>query len=296
MRQTIFYPAPFATKVAQNTNHHFGRPIQNRRACLRPLPARASCAPGPGLTDRRSPRDGKAALAGSAACQERVCTVISPSRASLDPSRVVLQQPRANLSILDWEYTYGLLIPRWVGPGNTNLTAAACVQQAVYRFCRGLCTSFQRRTRPCATIGLFRHGPRDVAKRSPPLSLCKSDLSGVHRQWARSLSPNGLRYFERESFVRASRVRSRHVFTANSSAAGTAESERLATIRAKPTSVDLLDAERGTQNYGKWTSRGPIWVRFKSGLTAAKAAVASSSRERDPLPSPALPSFVVVSR
>jgi hypothetical protein len=138
MRQTIFYPAPFATRVAENTNHHFGRPIQNRRACLRPLPARASCAPGPGLTDRRSPRDGKAALAGSAACQERVCTVISPSRASLDPSRVVLQQPRANLSILDWECTYGLLNPRWVGPGNTNLTAAACVQQAVYRFCRGL--------------------------------------------------------------------------------------------------------------------------------------------------------------
>ena len=104
-----------------------------------------------------------------------VRTVISPSRASLDPSRVVLQQPRANLSILDWEYTYGLLIPRWVGPGNTNLTAAACVQQAVYRFCRGLCTSFQRRTRPCATIGLFRHGLRDVAKRSPPLSLCTNN-------------------------------------------------------------------------------------------------------------------------
>ena len=38
-----------AGKVAQNANHHFRRPIENRRADLRPLPPRAICPLGPGL-------------------------------------------------------------------------------------------------------------------------------------------------------------------------------------------------------------------------------------------------------
>ena len=37
-----------AGKVAQNANHHFRRPIENRRADLRPLPPRGICPLGPG--------------------------------------------------------------------------------------------------------------------------------------------------------------------------------------------------------------------------------------------------------
>ena len=38
-----------AGKVAQTANHHFCRPIENRRADLRPLLPRAICPLGPGL-------------------------------------------------------------------------------------------------------------------------------------------------------------------------------------------------------------------------------------------------------
>ena len=38
-----------AGKVAQNANHHFRRPIENRRADLRPFPPRAICPLGSGL-------------------------------------------------------------------------------------------------------------------------------------------------------------------------------------------------------------------------------------------------------
>ena len=144
MRQTIFYPAPFATKVAQNTNHHFGRPIQNRRACLRPLPARGSCPPVPGLEDGKSPRCDKATLSGSAACQERNYAAKSHSRASLTPSAGAMGQRRAHFGMTSPGYMYVLRGSRPVSRPESNPALTVWVQQAFHRFSRGLCTSFQR--------------------------------------------------------------------------------------------------------------------------------------------------------
>ena len=45
-----------AGKVAQNANHHFCRPIENRRADLRPFPPRAICPLGPGLGGGQKPK------------------------------------------------------------------------------------------------------------------------------------------------------------------------------------------------------------------------------------------------
>ena len=180
---------------------------------------------------------------------------------------------------------YGLLVCRRVGPGDPNPAATACAQQAFYRFVSGLCASFWRCTRICAAIGLASQGRRDVVKRFQSLTLCKSNPGGVQRQPTRSLSPDGSRYFTLGKIARTSRVRYKYTYALEPSATGESESHGPTSMDAKPTSVDILDTERRTQNDGKWTSPAHRQTRFITGLIAAKAAVLSSSREWPPLPS-----------
>ena len=63
--------------------------------------------------------------------------------------------------------TYGLLKSRWVGPGDSNLTATACVQRVVQRFFRvcapcvgGKHASVQPQGRSHMAPGLSQNGPR----------------------------------------------------------------------------------------------------------------------------------------
>ena len=87
----------------------------------------------------------------------------------MTPSVVAQRPPKLKCGILGPGYTYGLLIHRRVGPGDPNLAATACVQQAVYRFFRGLGIVFGKHTRCFTTIALFQHGPSDHRNWSEPL-------------------------------------------------------------------------------------------------------------------------------
>ena len=186
-------------------------------------------------------------------------------------------QLRGNFSIFGLGHIYGLLDSRRAGWGDCNPTATACVQQVFYRFVSGLCASFWRCPHICAAIGLASQGRRDVIKRFQSLTLCKSNPGGVQRQPTRSLSPDGSRYFTLGKIARTSRVRYKYIYALESSATGESESHGPTSMDAKPTSVDILDTERRTQNDGKWTSPAHRQTRFITGLIAAKAAVRSSS-------------------
>ena len=199
------------------------------------------------------------------------------SGVSLTPAGGAMGHLRGNFSIFGLGHIYGLLDSRRVGRGDCNPTTTACVQQAFYRFVSGLCASFWRCRRICAAIWLASHGRRDVVKRFQPLTLCKGNPGGVQRQPTRSLSPDGSRYFTLGKIARTSRVSYKYTYSLGPSAAGESESHGPTSMDAKLTSVDILDAERRTQNDGKWTSPVHSQTRFIAGLIAAKAAVWSSS-------------------
>ena len=77
------------------------------------------------------------------------------SGVSLTPSKVLQYPPKLNRTILGPEYTYGLLIPGRASLGEPNLATTACVQQAVYRFFRGLRIMFGKYTRCGTATALF---------------------------------------------------------------------------------------------------------------------------------------------
>ena len=124
------------------------------------------CISGPILKDGGSPRRGETALVGNTASQERGNAAMQHSGVSLTPAGGAMGHLRGPASILCQRHTYGLLKSRRVGPGDSNVTAAACVQQAFQRFFRGLCTVCRRHTRLCAAPQPLSHGLRTAPKRA----------------------------------------------------------------------------------------------------------------------------------
>ena len=87
----------------------------------------------------------------------------------MTPFVVAQRPPKLKCGILGPGYTYGLLIHRRVGLGDPNLAATECVQQAVYRFFRGLGIVFGKHTQCGTAIALFQHGPSDHRSCPEPL-------------------------------------------------------------------------------------------------------------------------------
>ena len=123
---------------------------------------RVICTSGPILKDGRSPRRVETALVGNTASQERGNAAMQHSGVSLTPAGGAMGHLRGPASILGQRHTYGLLKSRWAGPGDSNLTATACVQQAFYRFVSGLCTVCGRHTRLFAASEPLCYDPRAV--------------------------------------------------------------------------------------------------------------------------------------
>ena len=86
------------------------------------------------------------------------------SGVSSTPAGGAMGHLRGHTSIPGQRDMYGLLKSRRVGPGDSNLTATACVQQAFYRFVSGLCTVCGRHTRLCAASEPLCHDPRAAPK------------------------------------------------------------------------------------------------------------------------------------
>ena len=140
-------------KCTQTANHRFGRSIKCHWVHLRLVHTRVICPSGPILKDGRSVRGGGTALVGSTASRERGNAAMQHSGVSLTPAGGAMGHLRGPASILGQRHTYGLLKSRRAGPGDSNLTATACVQRASQRFFSGLCTVCGRHTRLCAASG-----------------------------------------------------------------------------------------------------------------------------------------------